>query len=135
MNDDYERIVEGFTAELQPAGRVTVRRLADIIIGTGHPLDVAVKWHRLTFAREGDFHHWIAGIAVTKKAIVLVFHFGGLLNDPDCRFRAGSSKFGRHLDYASPGDVDDTIVRGFVDQAVASLPYFRENWKSIQAAG
>ena len=123
--------IEAFSSRLPPGDRATVRRLAAAVASTEHPLELDIKWRRPTFALHSDFHHWICGIEVTRKAVVLVFHFGGLLRDPDGRFRVGSSKLGRRLDFASEAEVDEAVVRGFVDQAVERLPYFREHWKAL----
>ncbi|MEZ5124645.1 MAG: hypothetical protein R2826_00150 [Thermoleophilia bacterium] len=64
-------------------------------------------------------HHWVCGIAVTKRSVDLIFHFGG--------------KFLRKLQFADAEDVQQELVLGFVEQAIDRLPYFRENWKTIQA--
>ncbi len=130
-----EAVVGAFVAGLRPEEQAAVERLVEVVRSTGHPLELAVRWRQLTFGYAGDFHHWICGIAATKKAVVLVFHFGGLLDDPNGRFRVGESKFGRRLDYRSAEEIDESVVRGFVDQAIERLPYFRDNWKAIQAAG
>ncbi len=133
MTDDD--VVESFSAGLSLERRAIVDRLASAILDTRHPLTAAIKWRQLTFAVEGDYHHWICGVVVSKAAVSLAFHFGGLLDDPEGRFRIGSSKFGRRLDYHAPDEVDDVVVQRFVDEAVERLPYFRENWRAIQAAG
>ncbi len=122
-----------FTEGVDPGLGAIVRRLAAIVDGSPGRMDAAIKWQRLTYAREGDFHHWICGIAVARRAVSLVFHFGGLLDDPDGRFIVGSSRFGRKLEYRIVADVDEDVVRGFVAQAQDRLDYFRQNWQAIQA--
>ncbi len=128
-------VVEAFSASLDPTRRRIVERVARTVLNTRHPLTVAIKWRQLTVAVEGDYHHWICAIAVSKAAVSLAFHFGGLLDDPERRFRIGTSKFGRRLDLRSPDEVSEQVIQRFVDQAVERLPYFRENWRAIQAGG
>jgi len=70
-----------------------VLRIVDIIDEAGEDLDCAVKWGQLSYARGADFHHWVAGIKITRHFVGLVFHFGGLLNDPNRVLIAGTSKF------------------------------------------
>ena len=122
-----------FAAAVDPRHRAVVERLAAILEGSAEPLDVAVKWRRLTFARARDFHNWICGISVTKSAVSLVFHFGGLLPDPDSRLIAGTSRFLRKLEFRSPEDLDEDLILGLVNLALSRLQYFKENWKAIQA--
>ena len=122
-----------FAAVVDPKQRAVVERLAAILEGSTEPLDMAVKWRRLTFARGNDFHNWICGISATKSTVDLVFHFGGLLPDPDSRFIAGTSRFLRKLEFRSPADLDEDLILGFTNMALSRLQYFKENWKAIQA--
>jgi hypothetical protein len=112
-----------------------VMRLAKII--SSHPvkLDAAIKWKQLTFALQGDFHHWICAISFTKKSIGLNFHYGGLLSDPRGIFHAGESKFLRKIEYQASADVDEAVVHDFIQQAIDKNQYFKENWKQIQRDG
>ncbi|HEY5629917.1 MAG TPA: hypothetical protein VIR16_10435, partial [Candidatus Limnocylindrales bacterium] len=61
----------------------------------------------------GDFHHWICGIATTRKGATLQFHFGGLLPDPDDVLTAGASRFLRKLEFPSAEMVDADLIAGF----------------------
>lgn len=133
MKKEATKTVADFAANADVRFRPIVMRLAAIIHTAPEQLDVAVKWSNLTFAREGDFHHWICAIAVTKKAVSLNFHFGALLDDPTGLLKAGSSRFLRKLEYRALDDVDDAVVRDFVTQALIRLQYFKDNWKAIQA--
>ncbi|TDC80313.1 DUF1801 domain-containing protein [Actinomadura sp. 7K507] len=67
------------------------------LVGTADPgLEQAVKWGRLTFTVRADWHHWLCGIAVTKKGAKLVFHKGALLEDPQ-RLLTGTGRYVREV--------------------------------------
>jgi hypothetical protein len=104
----------------------------DAAVRAAAPLDSAVKWRQLVYALDGDFHHWICAVAVSKKRVTLNFHFGGLLPDPEGAFRAGSSKFMRMLDFDTPASVDAGLIGRRVRDALAQLDYFKANWQRIQ---
>ena len=93
---------------------------------------MAVKWNQFTYAYNADFHHWICGISITKNAVGLNFHFGGLLDDPNGVFKSGSSAFLRKIEYRTIEDVNEGIILNFLSQALDRLEYFKENWKEIQ---
>lgn len=126
-------LIDSFTLSAHPNFVQLFTRLASVIGGVEPRLECAVKWGRLTFALDGDYHHWICGIGVTKKAVVLTFHFGGLLRDPTGLLRAGASRFGRKLEYRVPEDVNETAIVDFMSKALGRLEYFKDNWKAIQA--
>ncbi len=127
-----QELVADLTKSATNESRKIVERLVRIIEGSKPPLDAAVKWRQLTFAQNGDFHHWICAIAVTKHGVALSFHFGGLLDDPHGVFKAGSSHFLRKIEYRTFRDVDDAVVRNMISQAVNRLEYFKQNWKELQ---
>ena len=132
-----EGLLDEFTKNTSPEFEKIVGRLAGILEGSGEPLEAAIKWNRLTYAyrgdfHRGDFHHWICGISITKKTVDLVFHFGGLLEDPQGVFTAGSSAFLRKIKYQTAEEVDENSVLEFLRQAFKRLEYFKANWKEIQ---
>ena len=94
-----------------------------------------MKWEQLTYAKNADFHHWIVGIKVTKKFVGLVFHFGGLLEDPRGVFNCGASKFARKIEYRQMDDIDVDVLQALLRQATDKVTYFKEHWKEIQASG
>jgi hypothetical protein len=124
-----------FAQGAKPEYAEIVMRLAKII--SSHPvkLDAAIKWKKLTFALQGDFHHWICAIGITKKSVDLIFHYGGLLSDTGGIFRAGESKFLRKIEYQTMADIDEAVVHDFIQQAIDKNQYFKENWKQIQRSG
>jgi hypothetical protein len=125
-------LVDSFEAKSSPEFQSIIRRLSQIIIDSGHSLDADIKWGQLTFAQNADFHHWICAIKVTKKWVGLVFHFGGLLDDSNCVFKIGTSKFVRTIEYHTVNDIDGAVVQDFIAQALDRLPFFKANWKEIQ---
>ncbi|HYF95246.1 MAG TPA: DUF1801 domain-containing protein [Symbiobacteriaceae bacterium] len=128
MNAGLEAFVRDTGTQSEPVVRSLHRAISD-----AHPdIAAAVKWKQLTYALAGDYHHWICAIDVTKKAVSLRFHFGGLLDDPKDVFRAGSSKFLRTIDFASVDGLDPTLVTAYVRQAIAKLDYFKANWRELQ---
>ncbi len=124
-------LIANFTKNTSPEFKKIVERLVEILESSGEPLEAAVKWKQLTYSYRRDFHHWICGIAITKKSVGLVFHFGGLLEDPQGVFKAGNSFFFRKLEYQSAEQVDEAVVLDFVAQALKKLDYFKANWKEI----
>lgn len=84
----------------------------------------AVKWGQLTGAVDGDYHHWICGVAVTKKHVAFRLHFGALLNDPDSLLQ-GEGQFLRSLVFTSRDEVDRSVIGAFVKDAVSRLPKFK----------
>lgn len=103
-----------------------------VICSTEHNFDMAIKWRRLTFALEHDFHHWICGIEITRTYVGIIFHFGGLLDDPYHKFKVGTSSFLRKIEIRSLHELESDVIRNFIDQAVAKCPYFIENWKNLK---
>ncbi len=126
-----QELIASFTKNTSLEFRKIGEQLADILDSSGEPLEAAVKWKQLTYGYQGDFHHWICGIAITKKSVGLVFHFGGLLEDPQGLFKAGNSFFFRKLEYQRVEEVDAAVVLDFVSQALKKLDYFKANWKEI----
>ncbi len=59
-------------------------------------LDEAIKWGRLTFTADNDWHHWVCAVAASKAGVNLVFHKGSLLPDPH-GLLTGEAKYTRQL--------------------------------------
>lgn len=128
--DALHTFVSGVRADAVPV----VQAINEAVLEAA-PLDSALKWRQLVYGLEGDFHHWICAIAVSKSRVSLNFHFGGLLPDPEDAFRAGSSKFMRMLDFETPESVDSALIGRRVGDALERLDYFKANWKRIQQEG
>ncbi len=107
----------------------------DAVLSGEVGLEPAIKWKQPTYAFQGDYHHWICAVAVTKKGVSLRFHFGSLLQDKDGVLRAGTSKFMRSIEYRSLSDFDKDQLSAYAREALFRLDYFKTNWKEIQAGG
>lgn len=104
----------------------------DAAVRAAAPLGSIIRWRQLLYGLDGDYHHWICAIAVSKGRVTLNFHFGGLLPDPEGAFRVGTSKFMRMLDFDVPDSVDAGLIGRRVCDALEQLEYFKANWKRIQ---
>ncbi|MFA6252339.1 MAG: DUF1801 domain-containing protein [Candidatus Paceibacterota bacterium] len=124
-------IKELYISKINPDFKEVVKKLIKIIESTDKNLDCEIKWGRLTYGILGDYHHWICGIDQTKKSINLIFHFGGILDDKNKNFIAGNSFFLRKLEYLQVSDINETVVKDFVKQAISKLDYFKNNWKEL----
>ncbi|HAM45741.1 MAG TPA: hypothetical protein DCM67_12070 [Propionibacteriaceae bacterium] len=129
MTDDP---FSAFLTKVRDDAEATVTAL-DATIRQATELDRAIKWGKLTYAVNGDFHHWICATSVSKTTVTVTFHFGGLLADPDHAFRQGSSAFLRMLDFTTPESIDADLVSRMVTAAVERLDYFTAHWKEISS--
>jgi hypothetical protein len=74
--------VEDWLSQLSHVEKEQVLWLAGRVHAAGEGIAEAIKWQRLTFTVDGNWHHWLCAIAVTKRGVNLVFHKGSLLDDP-----------------------------------------------------
>jgi hypothetical protein len=87
-------------------------------------MDEAVKWRRLTFTVDADWHHWLCALAVSKQGVSLVFHKGVLLTDPKGLLR-GDGRYVREIPYAEAvrhAEAVAALVREAVARQRAMLP-------------
>jgi hypothetical protein len=77
-------------------------------------LDEAVKWGRLTFTADGNWHHWVCAVTASNN---LVFHKGVLLADPD-GLLAGDGKYARQVSEARALAAPDAVA-ALVRDAIA----------------
>jgi len=108
-----------------------VNELSSLISNVNDKIAQDIKWKKLTFGLNEDFHHWLCQINITKKAVVLYFHFGGLLDDKYNILIAGESKFLRKIEFKSINDINKKIINDYVSQAISKLDYFKNNWKEL----
>jgi hypothetical protein len=108
-------------------------RLMEIILLSNPCMSGEIRWGKPTFGLSGDFHHWICAIQVMKDKVSLIFHFGGLLHDGNNRLIAGTSRFLRKLEYESIPSINEAEIKAFIEQVAEKLPYFRDNWKELNA--
>jgi hypothetical protein len=114
----------------EPLSEVAGKIIKPIIVSY-RDLDFAIKWKRLTFAVNQDFHHWLFAVQVTKNSIGIVFHFGGLLEDENSVFIKGKSPFLRKLEFNCIEAVDWEMIDYFIEQSLLKLEYFKLNWEKL----
>ncbi len=75
-----------------------VEEITAVVRAAHHPVDEAIKWGRLTFTVQHNWHHWLCAIAVTTRGVSLMFHKGSLLDDPDALLQ-GEGRYLRQIPY------------------------------------
>jgi hypothetical protein len=93
-----------------------VERLVDLVLDVLPDAQHEPKWGRLTFTREGDWHHWICAISATKRTVKLMIHKGALLADPH-RVMEGEGRYSRTIPFRSPEQIDADIVAPILREA------------------
>jgi hypothetical protein len=83
----------------------------------GDSVAEAIKWGRLTFTVNCDWHHWLCAIAVTRREVRLVFHKGALLDDP-AGLLQGEDRYMRQIPHDRAA-ADPEAVTALVRQAIA----------------
>jgi hypothetical protein len=106
---DAAATVDEFLPDLDPSRRSIAERLIEIILGGLPDAQAERKWGRLTFTREGDWHHWICAIAPTKTAVRLVIHKGALLADPH-EAMEGDGRYTRSICFEDADEIDPDVV-------------------------
>jgi hypothetical protein len=109
--------VEDWVRRWTPDQRQQVEWLAGRVHAAGKGVAEAIKWQRLTFTVDGNWHHWLCAIAVTKGAVSLVFHKGSLLGDPAGMLQ-GDGRYLRQVPYDRAA-ADPGAVTALVRQAIA----------------
>jgi len=117
MAEDQRGALTDWLSRLEPRTRADVEEATALVKGVDPRLTQAIKWGRLTFAVEDNWHHWLCGIAVTQKRNSLVFHKGVLLDDPE-RLLDGTGRYVRQLPLASAGQHPTAVAR-LVRSAIA----------------
>jgi hypothetical protein len=105
-----------YISKIYPEFQKVVEVLIKTIESADKKLDCDIKWGRLTYGLSDDYHHWICGIAQTKKSINLIFHFGGILEDKNKKFISGESFFLRKVEYSKVSDINEKVVKDFIKQ-------------------
>jgi hypothetical protein len=113
---DARAIVDAHMPSLDEGLSPTVERLVELVLGELPDAQYERKWGRLTFTREGDWHHWIAAVAPTKKAVKLVLHKGALLADPH-GVMEGGGRYTRAIPFRAPDEVDPDVVGPILREA------------------
>lgn len=109
--------VTDYIKQQTPGDQATITVLMQVIFEAEPAIEVAMKWRRLTFTLNGNWHHWICGIQTTKKGVTLHFHKGWLLPDPGGMLQ-GQGKHGRLIRFADGEEIDRDNLRILLRQAV-----------------
>jgi hypothetical protein len=96
--DGRPRDVDDWVRRCSPERREQVDWLAGRVHAAGEGVDEAIRWGRLTFTVDGNWHHWLCAIAVTARGVSLVFHKGALLDDPAAMLE-GEGRYLRQTPY------------------------------------
>ena len=115
---DAREVVDTHMPDLDARLRTTAERLTQVIIDVLPDVAHARKWGRLTFTRNGDWHHWLCAIAPSKSAVKLVLHKGALLADPSGLLE-GEGRYTRAISFQSPEQVDVDILSPVLREASA----------------
>jgi hypothetical protein len=115
---ETDRILSAYFQELDERLRPTVERLIDVVLAVVPDAEHERKWGRLTFTRNGDWHHWLCAIAPGRKAVRLLVHKGALLADPTAVLE-GDGRYLRAITFSSPDDVDADVVAPVLREAAA----------------
>jgi hypothetical protein len=113
---DERAIIDQHLPELDDVWRSTVERLIEVVLGELPDAQHARKWGRLTFTREGDWHHWICAVSATKNAVKLAVHKGALLADPHGALE-GNGRYTRVIPFRTPDEIDADVVAPILRQA------------------
>jgi hypothetical protein len=109
--------VEAWLGRLSPRQREQAEWLAGMVHASGAGIAEAVKWRRLTFTVEGDWHHWLCAVAVTGRGVRLVLHKGSLLEDPAGMLQ-GEGRYLREIPHDRAAR-DPAAVAALLRQALA----------------
>jgi hypothetical protein len=114
--DGRPREVEDWVRQCSPDRREQVEWLAGRVHAAVDGVDEAIKWGRLTFTVDGNWHHWLCAIAVTARGVSLVLHKGALLDDP-AGMLEGEGRYLRQTPYDRVA-ADPEAAAALVRQAV-----------------
>lgn len=102
---DVEAWIGGWDADQQ----VAVRWFADRVHDADPRISEAIKWRRLTFTVEGNWHHWLCAVSVTRGGVGLMLHKGALLHDPQA-LMLGDGRYLRQVPYEVAAGNPDAVV-------------------------
>ena len=122
MGTTLEIFSNGLTADRADM----VRCIAQSVTRAHSGITSSIKWQKLTFALDDDYHHWLCQVGATKHAIVLYFHFGGMLNDSSQLFQPATSEYVRKIEYHDLNDIDQDAIGDYVRQAIETLAEFKK---------
>jgi hypothetical protein len=111
-------IIATYFSGLDERSHAIVERLIDVVVDVLPDAEHARKWGRLTFTRNGDWHHWLCAIAPAGKAVKLFVHKGALLADPRGVLE-GEGRYVRAIRFTTPEEVDADVIAPILRDAAA----------------
>jgi hypothetical protein len=114
----HNRTVVQYIEQSEPSARELIEALMQIGLESEPRMEEAIKWNRITFTLNGNWHHWICGIERTRKYVSFIFHKGALLNDTS-RILQGTGKYTRQIRITSLADINRKALIDLIKQAVA----------------
>jgi hypothetical protein len=126
---NYTKIINDFAEKSDKKELIIF--LANYIFSIRDDFTVDIKWRKITFALNNDFHHWICAIAATKNSVNLYFHFGKLLDNKTYVFKTGTSRFLGKIEFKKIEDINKKIIKDLINEAVLKLDFFKNNWKDL----
>lgn len=124
-NKDVDTII----SEADKEQKEIIQKLFEIIEESSPNIQCAIRWRKITFGLNDDFHHWICAINPTKKYVGLSFHFGSYLTDHSNILVTKTSRFLRQIEIAKLTDINDSAIVDLINQAVDKLDEFKQTWK------
>jgi hypothetical protein len=113
-----EEIVDEYLPGLDQDLRASAGRLIEVVLEALPDAQHERKWGRLTFTRDGNWHHWICAVSATKKEAKLHLHKGALLANPDGVMK-GDGEYIRAISVRKSDEVDAEVVAGILREAAA----------------
>jgi hypothetical protein len=101
--------VTGWVAQHTPEQQAQIEWFAERVHAADDRITEAVKWHRLTFTVDDNWHHWLCGVQVTRRGVSLLLHKGALLDDP-AGLLQGDGRYLRQIPFAAATSNPDAVV-------------------------
>jgi hypothetical protein len=108
MNTTRPRDVRDWLAKLPAERQEQAERLAKLVHAAHPGVQEALKWRRLTFTVDGNWHHWLCAVAASK-AVILAFHKGALLDDP-AGLLEGDGRYTRQVPYERAAERPEAVI-------------------------
>jgi hypothetical protein len=109
--------VEKWLRTWSPTQQEQAQRLAAVVHAADEAVAEAIKWRRLTFTVDDNWHHWLCAIAVTKGGVSMMFHKGSLLEDP-AGLLQGEGRYLRQIPYDQAAAHPEAVT-ALVREAIA----------------
>lgn len=109
--------VDAWIRQYDADQQAQINWLVEQVHAAAEDVSEAIKWRRLTFTVDDNWHHWLCAVHVTRAAVSLVLHKGALLDDPGGLLQ-GDGKYLRQIPFQEAA-ANMEAVRTLVRDAVA----------------